>query len=163
MKKIELHGKHSNGKFALVDDDDYQFLNQFRWVVNNHGYAICYVCEPEYQDERFLMHAVVVGAEEGYVVDHINQDRLDNRKSNLRHVGRAVNYLNSPLFKSNTTGYRGVRKEKYGKWIAMIGFNHQRIYLGSFTTPEEAAVAYDNAVTRYYGEGVRLNFPALQT
>lgn len=146
MKKIPLYGVHGAGKFAIVDDDDFESLNQFKWHLCK-GYAgrIEYLGRENKQSIRrgVFIHRVVTGAEPGQHTDHINGNKLDNRKSNLRACNRFQNLQNIGISKRNKSGYKGVHwHKKAGKWVAEINAFGQRHYLGLFTELEQAAQAY---------------------
>ena len=152
MKHIEL----TKGKVALVDDQDYERVNRHGWSLHSAGYAACTI-----KYKAVLLHNFVNPPPEGLRNDHINQDKLDNRKSNLRFVTCAQNQYNRGLPKNNTTGYKGVAFNKQiQKYVAQIRVNGKLRYLGCFPQPEEAAKAYDNAALELVGSICVLNFPA---
>lgn len=130
---------------AIIDDEDYAKLSTFKWSINN-GYAIS-------TTGHGSMHQIVLGAKPGMVIDHINRNRLDNRKENLRHATHSQNALNR--IHRNTSGYRGVRPA--GKHWQAITANFK---LGTFDTAEMAAAAYNWAALRLYGEFAVLNAEA---
>jgi hypothetical protein len=159
MKMIPL----TQGKFAKVDDGDFEFLVKHKWCVLTGKSHRLYAARYKKQNKKmsiFLMHRVVTSAPVGLVVDHINGDGLDNRRSNLRVCSMVGNIQNSKIRSDNTTGYKGVyyRKSK-GKYISGIMQNGKRIYLGSFETAEEAARAYDQKARELFGPLAWLNFP----
>jgi len=101
------------------------------------------------------MHNLVTGW--GYV-DHINGFGLDNRRSNLRASDYATNATNQRIRKNNTSGYKGVARNGRG-WRALIQKDGHKTHLGTFATPELAALAYDQAAIELFGEFARPNFP----
>lgn len=123
MKKIKL----TKGQFALVDNEDFEYLNQFNWTSHTAGYAVGHV-----NKKLIFMHRLINKTPKGFETDHINRNKLDNRKSNLRSVTQAQNRFNTGLQKNNTSGYKGViwNKDK-NIWFACIYKNRRRIYLGS--------------------------------
>lgn len=150
MKLIRL----SKGKIAKVDDEDYEWLMQWKWSFDGK-YAQRYFCETK----NMKMHRQIMDAKDGEQVDHINQDKLDNRRANLRLCTDTENKRNSPLRKDNTSGYKGVYFEKSKrKWHTHIAINGKIIYLGLYETAEEGARVYDDAARKYFGEFASPNF-----
>lgn len=153
MKMITL----TRGRTCVVDDDDYAELMKHSWSFSNGGYAkrgtrvsgkITTVC----------MHRQVMDAPFGYEVDHINHDKLDNRRENLRICTRGQNVHNYVVMVSNTSGYKGVHWHKVAnKWQARIRINYTRINLGLFINKDDAARAYNEAAIRLHGEFAVLN------
>ena len=149
MKKIDL----GNGHFAKVDDDFYEKYNHLNWRYEKHhsgngGYAVTTV----------KLHRLVTGAERGEEIDHLNRDKLDNRKENLRRVSSSENRQNRRPDKRNSSGYRGVHFQR-NRWVARLAKDGKRIWLGAYATKEEAAKAYDKAAKELYGEKAYLNLP----
>lgn len=158
-KEIEL----TRGKVAIVDDVDFDWLNQWKWYCSERGYAARRTYDKGHR-EMVRMHRVIINAVEGEFVDHINCDQLDNRRSNLRIVNVRQNQWNRGANKGGSSGYKGVSYHKVsGKWCAQIVGQHEgknkKHWLGSYQTEEEAAKAYDAAATLMHGEYVKLNFP----
>lgn len=153
MKTITL----TQGKVALVDDEDFERINQFKWYYGE-GYAIREIQTGVGRKARktIRMHRMVTDTPEGMEVDHINHDKLDNRKTNLRVCNRLANGKNKMMSKRNKSGYKGVHA-RYGRWVAVIRFNWKLYHLGVFDTPEEAARAYNKAAVEYFGEYAYLN------
>jgi hypothetical protein len=136
----------SNGSEALVDAADYEWLNQWNWWVNE-GYAYRQVGQGRTKDSRgqttgIMMHRLIMDTPAGMDTDHINRNRLDNRRSNLRIVDRAQNNYNTGLWANNTSGHKGVSWNKRTKsWRAYIGGVKGRIELGHFKNIEDAIAA----------------------
>lgn len=148
IKEIQL----TKGQVALVDDEDYDRLMQWKWFANydktiNNYYAL--------RRGSIGMHRDIMGLQKGdnIQVDHINRNTLDNRKANLRLVTQKENNRNQDIRKDNSSGYKGVGYYKrYGKWRARIGINNTSVLLGYFDTPEEAYEAYKIAALNLHGE-----------
>lgn len=155
MKQIPL----TKGKFAIVDDEDYDFLMIRKWYCRN-GYASCKLKRGSVEIV-INMHRIINRTPEGLDTDHINGNRLDNRKCNLRNATRSQNGCNrEPSISNKTTGYRGVWKRKNRPedvWCAEIKVNGKRHRLGTFYDIKDAAVAYNEAAIKYHGEFARLN------
>lgn len=159
MKNIPL----SKGKFAIVDNEDYERLVAFgKWCISVNGYAVktFAITKPDGKKSSMTvrMHRIVINAENGIEVDHINGNCLDNRKCNLRLCTRAENSRNVKRHKNNKNGLKGVRLHRgTKKWEARIQAGGKGIYLGLFTCRIEAAKAYNEAAVKYHGEFARLN------
>jgi len=153
MKTIEL----TQGKQAIVDDSDYEYLMQWKWHYA-HGYAVRGV-RKNGKVTIVLMHRVILGAKTGEQVDHINHDRLDNQRSNIRVCTHEQNQHNRSLNRNNTSGYKGVHWNKdCKKWLASIKVSYKRIHLGCFTDIILAAKTYDSAAKKHFGEYACTNF-----
>lgn len=142
MKRITL----SNGGEVVVDDQDYEWLCRWKWKRHTAGYA----SRNSWRDGHWVqvyMHRLIVGASPGTEVDHINQDKLDNRRENLRVVPRYVNMHNRPLRSDNTSGHRGVQF-RGKKWVASIWVDGTYHHLGSFQEQAAAISAYEEASRR---------------
>jgi hypothetical protein len=161
MKKLKL----SQGKFAVVDDEDYEELAKYKWRAQKGGYTFYAVRSSYLKDGKhnvILMHRVILDAPKGMFVDHINGDGLDNRRCNLRLCTHAENIRNSKTRRDNTSGYKGVYLLKHDrKWCACLSVNGVTRHLGRFTTPEAAARAYNEAAEKYYGRFARTNYSLL--
>lgn len=154
MREIVL----SKGKVAFVDNDDYERLSEFKWCYNN--YAIRTVHKGK-TAKRIIMHRSILGldnAPEFTYVDHINGNKLDNRKVNLRIANHTTNGQNRKNSVKNTTGFKGVHfVARLGKFYATLRIDRKKTYLGAFLCPRRAAIAYNRAAIKYYGEFARLN------
>lgn len=139
---------------VLVDDEDFEFLNNFKWH-DVHGYACGCV-----NGKQILMHRLIMDAPRELFVDHINGIPSDNQRKNLRFSTNSQNQANRKNQKDNTSGYKGVTFQKAnGKWLSQIKVNQINIHIGYFNTPEEAAKAYDEYASLHFGEYASLNFP----
>jgi hypothetical protein len=141
---------------ALIDEQDYPLLSQFRWYYHE-GYAITVI---NYPRKRYPMHRLIMGAANGQEVDHINGKRSDNRRCNLRICTRQQNSYNVGKSSRNKSGYKGVSwYARLGCWQVHVGKGGKVRTVGYFKTLEEAARAYDVAAKQAHGEFARLNFP----
>lgn len=154
MKEIEL----TRGCVALVDDEDFEWLNEWAWAITYNSYA---KRDCSINGRRFtvLMHRQILKAPNGIEVDHINGNRLDNRKSNLRLATFSENQRNSKCQKNNKLGIKGVFwKRAKNRFIAYITPPLQKqIWLGSFKTAQEAKEAYCRAAKELHGEFANLS------
>lgn len=145
------------GKFAIADTEEGEFLNQFNWYFNANGYARTTVSKG---CQKYL-HQLLIGASESPEVDHINGNRLDNRRSNLRPATRSQNAFNKA--KSTThpasSQYKGVGWDKSkGKWMAFARSLEKTFkFLGYFSNELDAALAYNKFASTHYGEWAVLN------
>ncbi|MEX0596197.1 MAG: HNH endonuclease, partial [Candidatus Paceibacterota bacterium] len=156
MRKIKL----TQGKFAIVDDEDYERINQFKWYYDK-GRARRNIPASENDGKRtfYYMHWGIIGKPENDLeVDHINQNSIDNRKENLRFATHAENTRNAKLREDNTSGIRGVGFHEYsGLWYAQISIDGASKRIGYFKEKIDAIKAYNNAAIEYYGEFAQLN------
>lgn len=157
MKEIPL----TRGKVALVDDEDYERLSQFKWwaIRANPQYREVFYAQTGYRTARTFMHRMIMNPPEGMFVDHINGDGLDNRKSNLRLATHKENMRNKRYLKPGQTSCKkGVYWDRQNsKWRAQITVDGKNIYLGLFASEEGAGRAYDRAAQQYFGEFAHLN------
>lgn len=143
----------SNGGQAIVDDDMFDELSKYSWNTDPKGYARRRI-QKDRKSFTELMHRRVMRLPAGHgVVDHINRNRLDNRRENLRLCTYSQNSMNRSKPSHNTSGFKGVSQYKgQEKWSAQIGHMGRLIHLGYFDTPELASEAYKRAATVLHGE-----------
>jgi hypothetical protein len=143
-----------HGQYALVDAADYEWLSQWNWRLHG-GYAMRYE-----GGKRIFMHRQIMRVPEGRVVDHMDGNRANNCRRNLRICNRQENACNAPKRTGGSSQFKGVSLHRQtGKWCASIESKGRRIYLGLFVDEVEAARAYDRAAVERFGVFARPNFP----
>ena len=155
MKKIPL----SQGKFALIDNEDYERVSKYKWCINSNGYAVTNYRDSNGEKKAMKMHRFILNLSKGdSFVDHIDTIRINNQKHNLRLASSGQNQHNQKAYKNNKTGFKGVNLHKAsGLYRATIKYNCAIINLGYFKCKKEAATAYNKAALHYHGEFARLN------
>lgn len=126
---------------ALIDIEDVEKISKYKWRVNDNGYVVTDIDK----NTKLRLHRFLMNPSEDMVVDHINHNRLDNRKQNLRLCTQGENLRNKKV--------KGVAfDERRNKWYARIMINRKNLHLGSFDTKEEAIEARKQAEIEYFGE-----------
>jgi hypothetical protein len=149
MKKIEL----TRGKVTIVDDDDFERLSQWKWFYHHEGYAVRNMTIASGKQKIILMHREILGTPNGMDSDHINGNKLDNRRINLRICTTSQNLANQDIRSDNISGRKGVCWDEHNrKWRAYIMTNCKQKNLGRFADIEDATKAYEKAATEYFGE-----------
>ena len=149
----------TRGRFAIVDAADYESLAQYNWYALGSERTGFYAARRAGSHLR-LMHRVLMNPPEGMVVDHINGNPCDNRRSNLRICTPEQNAYNRRMHRNTSSRFKGVSFHRSsGKWIASICCGGKWMYLGSFDDEIEAAKAYDRKARELFGEFAYLNFP----
>lgn len=144
-----------DGAEALVDSGDYDRMMKYKWHLSSKGYAIRSVPG---KSSGITMHRMIMDPPKGVMVDHINGQVLDNRRSNLRIVNALQNAQNRKKNVRSRSMYKGVSwKVANGKWQARIRVENKQFHIGLYDTELEAAVAYNNAAKLQHGVYSRLN------
>lgn len=142
--------KTSTGVEFYVDQSDEWIFKKYHWFTNHNGYleAVERECH-----KKVLIHRLIVGCPNDMIVDHIDGNPLNNRKSNLRIVTRSQNCMNRELHSNNTSSITGVNFHKQSsKWNARIMVNNKRISLGLYDNFDDAVAARKAAEEKYFGE-----------
>jgi hypothetical protein len=157
-KNIRQHNDYlevetTKGIYFKIDHADEEKVLAYHWNFGNTGYL-----QTEKMGKRFYLHRFLMEAGKGEQVDHINGDKLDNRRANLRICTRSQNFYNKGRQSNNTSGYKGVTFCKATKkWRAQIWFNKKRLSIGRYKTKEEAALEYNKMANKYHAEFANLN------
>lgn len=153
LNKYDLSGMYGIGYFYnseqefYFDLEDYEKIKDYRWYLNNNGYAIAWV-----GDKQQTLHSLIMGRVEGKEIDHKDRNRLNNQKSNLRFITHRNNSRNINIPKNNTSGFIGVYFDKKGnKWVASLYINKRSVCSKTFNNKEEAIKARLKAELEYYG------------
>jgi hypothetical protein len=157
MKFIKTGQLRSDAKrkwLIMVDDEDYKKLNNFHWQADKYGIVSRHIGKKKH----ILMYRQIMNAPLGIEIDHIDGNRLNNQKSNLRFATSSQNKMNRGPRKDNKSGYKGVswHKER-NKWTARIMINGEYKHLGLFDNILNAVNAYNKIAKTYYGEYAWLN------
>lgn len=147
MTTLEL----TQDRFAIVDEDLYQELSKHKWYYDAHNKC---ASRRDIKTKKIVkLHRVITNPTKGFEVDHINGNGLDNRRENLRIVTHHQNCMNTKRQRNNTSGFKGITWDKQmKKWRARISVNRKPVLLGLFKNKFEAALVYEQAATRYFGE-----------
>lgn len=152
MKRIKL----SKGQYATVDDQDFDWLNQWSWHYSSNGYAmrVTYIKGSGRQNQKneyVLMHRAINKTPAGKLTDHINRDKLDNRRSNLRNADKSLNSINRPLQSNNKSGYKGIHWfKRISMWQVYINKKGKRVNLGYYQELSDAIKVRQEAENRLH-------------
>lgn len=145
-----------DGSSFSFDFNDFPLVSRYRWSRMKNGYFRTSLGSRKAGHE--LLHRLIMQPPEGMVVDHIDGDKSNCCRENLRICSNADNTKNSSIHRTNTTGYKGVSYDpRRNIWSARICDGNQKMYIGSFNSPEKAAEAYDNAALEIHGEYAKTN------
>lgn len=159
MKEILL----TQNKTALVDDEDFEYLNRWRWYADK-GYKTFYAYRFEYpfgngERRKIYMHKCILNSTNNIKTDHKDGNGLNNQKLNLRLATHSQNISNSRLHSNNTSGYIGVYYSKTeDKFRGEVRLNGKRLLTKRFNLPQEAALSRDKLAIKLQGEFANLNF-----
>jgi hypothetical protein len=152
------------GEYAIIDECEYHFAAQWSWrfvpIHDGYSHVVAAIKIRGMGNKRHTvkLHRLIMNS--AVQLDHINRNPLDNRRRNLRECNFSQNKSNSEIRRDNTSGYIGVHLNKRdGVWVARVSYNRKRIFLGRFTSPEEAAIARDLKALELHKEFAVLNFP----
>ena len=153
MKKIEL----TQGKFAMVDDDDFERVSQYKWQLTK-GNSTFYGTRTVKRKNIYLHRFILDVKDRNIFVDHKDHDGLNNMRSNLRLCNARQNCANRLKSIGLSSKFKGVTwDKKRRKWKSKIKINYKTINLGCFNTEIEAAISYNNAARLHFGEFAHLN------
>lgn len=152
MKVLQIHRyKGKSDLLALVDDADFKVVSIYKWHENKQGYLSANI-----NNRCVYIHRFIMNSPKGLVIDHINGNRLDNRRENLRACTVRENVINSRLSKNNTSGFTGISYRKDRKmYRSYIFVNRRQIFLGYHTDLESALKTRKTAEKSYFGEFAR--------
>lgn len=154
MKKIMLH----NGEYAIVDDTDFEYLNQWNWYLSSFGYVVRSQAISPKSKVTVYMHCVISPPLPNGITDHRSGDKLDNRKLNLRSASYAQNNMNRTKSTGTSSKFKGVCWDKEReKWVAYIKKDGKIKHLGRFDSEIEAAQAYDKTASVLFGQFAKIN------
>ncbi len=163
MKKINISTKTYPNTFTLVDDEDYDYLMQWKWyALYNKKSNVFYACRNgrDIRGKQFAIrvHRFIISVTDTMLVDHRNHNGLDNRKNNLRVCTQSQNLRNSKIRQHTTSKYKGVSWHKRDKlWCAYIYIDNKLKHIGNFLNEKKAALAYNKAAKKYFKEYAFLN------
>ena len=157
MKEIQLN----KGMVALVDDDDFERINKYKWQAYKKRH-VWYAKNVKRKDKKRIvvkMHHFILNQVSETIIDHKNRIGIDNRKDNLRICTSQQNTQNSRIRKTNTSGYKGVSlSKKNQKYRCNITINYKAFCFGEYTSAIAAATVYDFFAYKLHGEFAGLNF-----
>jgi hypothetical protein len=149
----------TRARFAIVDAADYEWLSRYKWYAGSGSSGAAYACRTTRQRRLITMHRQIMEPPDGFVVDHIDGNKFNNCRGNLRICTQAQNVCNA-RGQNASSKYKGVRHLRgRRKWDVQIGFQGRRQHIGSFDDEIEAALAYDLKAVALFGPFAYLNFP----
>jgi hypothetical protein len=162
MREVELHGAKAAGRVALVDDEDYGLVNQYRWRVfenpaaSSGPYAIAETSRRDGGKRTIYLHTLITGYPR---TDHEDHNGLNNQRYNMRDASTRENAHNMLSNANTSSEYKGVSwVPSRGKWLVQIKYDGKNRNLGRYDDEIEAAEVYDRAAREHFGEFAHLNF-----
>lgn len=143
----------TSGKYAIISSSDYEKIKHIKWHYSSCGYAM----GRNLNKEKVYMHRLLIGAKKGEYVDHIDGNKLNNRKDNLRICTQSENMRNSTKRANCSSIYKGVCNSKTRGWISYITLNKKRKTLGYHKSEVEAAENYNENAVKMHGKFCKLN------
>lgn len=162
MKEIKL----TQGRVALVDDEDFELVNSRPWFATKRSEKHCWYAIANFYTDKGrrskAMHWFIMNPPPGFVVDHIDGNGLNNQRSNLRICPQARNVMNACKHRASVSRFKGVTpdRKRQGWWRAQIQVDKKKLHLGYCPTEEDAATLYNFAAYEHFGEFARMNVPA---
>ena len=138
----------NTGNTMICDADIWEQAKKYAWHENNREHYAETTNGKTGKKKKF--HHLILPYKEGFVTDHINRNRLDNRRINLRYATHRANNLNKCMVKNNTSGVTGIYRKPNGKWQAVIFEYNRHISLGYYWNKEDAIKARKEAEEKYY-------------
>lgn len=163
--RLPLNSRKYPGHSTIIDAEDWPIIEPYIWRVANYRgvfYAMTSIRQPDGRQLSVGMHRLICDAPDGYQVDHIDLNPLNNTRSNLRICTTAQNVMNTAYRRNSELPYKGVSMRKDRRRVtyrAKIRLDDVETHIGYYSTPEEAARAYDEVARKYFGEFAWLNFP----
>ena len=152
----------NKGRIALIDDKDFDLVNQYKWCAHKRGntyYAVTNIKQKDGSFKSVRMHRLIMNPKSDKQIDHKDGNGLNNQRSNLRECFQINNLCNQRKQKNTSSVYKGVYWFKRTKiWRTQITSNYKHIHLGYFNTEIEAAKAYDKAALELFGKYAKPNF-----
>jgi hypothetical protein len=157
MKKLKLK---NCDKFTLIDDEDFDLLNQFQWEITTNNYVRAKIDYINTKEKRVYLHRFLMKPPINKFVDHIDGNPLNNQKCNLRVCTARENVINSKRH-GKYSKYKGVSycstEKRKKRWVAACEVNNKRITIGRYYTEKEAADAYNKKALELFGEFAKIN------
>ena len=143
-------GKDDKKQYTIVDIE-YKWIKKYNWMLDSSGYAYTII-----KGQHTPLHRIICNPDDGFIVDHINRNPLDNRVDNLRQATTGQNMFNKKIYKNNTSGYKGVYLSDR-KWKVVLRCKGKKISGGVYAVKEDAARKYNELAKEYHGDFASLN------